>query len=242
MTRVWGPRLGRVEPAVPSDAERLGELVRTSFAPTLVPFLEPASPDAVEAVRAWTTRPAADGATVVVREGARPIAFGRLDRPAHGPAHLAYLCVDEEARGRGLGGRVLRHLLSTTPAGTPVTLDVFRENPAARRLYAASGFGPSGRATRWTSRRLPPPTTPLPPDAPAGRGLRLVSAGVVRVAAVADLVDDGLLGRVRATFPDATQAFVTAPDDEVVGCPHDVVVTSDRWLLDADRPRPPEPA
>jgi ribosomal-protein-alanine N-acetyltransferase len=59
-----------------------------------------------------------------------------------GEAHLLNLCVREQFRFRGLGTRVLQHLLSQAREAEAkvIFLETRPSNQAAIRLYQASGF------------------------------------------------------------------------------------------------------
>jgi ribosomal-protein-alanine N-acetyltransferase len=63
-----------------------------------------------------------------------------------GEAHLLNLCVREQFRFRGLGTRLLQHLLtqSTEAGATVIFLETRPSNQAAIRLYQANGFTPIG--------------------------------------------------------------------------------------------------
>ena len=63
-----------------------------------------------------------------------------------GEAHVLNLCVSPLFRCRGIGGRVLEHLLEFAKAleVMDVFLEVRPSNPAAIRLYLSHGFGQIG--------------------------------------------------------------------------------------------------
>jgi ribosomal protein S18 acetylase RimI-like enzyme len=75
---------------------------------------------------------------IVERDG---IPVGRLHVDRSGEALvLVDVALLPEARGQGIGGRILRDLLAEAgQAGRPVRLHVEQGNPA-RRFYARSGF------------------------------------------------------------------------------------------------------
>lgn len=62
-------------------------------------------------------------------------------------AELANLAVHPDARGRGLGGRILDHLLAVARARgvRSVYLEVRRSNAVAKGLYGGRGFQEVGR-------------------------------------------------------------------------------------------------
>ncbi len=65
---------------------------------------------------------------------------------AAGEAQLLNLCVDPEHHGRGLGRRLMQHLLHTAREQfcTILLLEVRRSNAIARRLYESLGFNTLG--------------------------------------------------------------------------------------------------
>jgi ribosomal protein S18 acetylase RimI-like enzyme len=80
--------------------------------------------------------------------------------------YLIDIALIPERRGQGIGGTILRALKDqATAAGTPVILQVARDNPAAQRLYHRQGFvlttaNDTHLTLRWPA---PPPTlTPTP--------------------------------------------------------------------------------
>jgi ribosomal-protein-alanine N-acetyltransferase len=66
---------------------------------------------------------------------------------AAGEAHILNLCVRPEDQGRGLGRRMLVHLLDIARSGEADTvfLEVRPSNDRARALYLAEGFQELGR-------------------------------------------------------------------------------------------------
>ncbi|WJW76165.1 ribosomal protein S18-alanine N-acetyltransferase [Thiohalobacter sp. IOR34] len=66
---------------------------------------------------------------------------------AVGEAHILNLCVRPESQGRGLGRRLLRHLISVARRNRADTLflEVRPSNRVALRLYEALGFVEVGR-------------------------------------------------------------------------------------------------
>ncbi len=67
---------------------------------------------------------------------------------------LLTLAVVPEHRGAGLGRRLLDGVLATAVAGGArrMVLEVATDNTAARRLYAAAGFGEAGRRRAYYPR------------------------------------------------------------------------------------------
>ncbi|MFZ0269066.1 GNAT family N-acetyltransferase [Caulobacter sp.] len=76
--------------------------------------------------------------------------------------HLIDIAMIPERRGQGIGGTILRTLKDqAAAAGTPVILQVARDNPAAQRLYHRQGFvmtaaNDTHLTLRWPA---PPPTS-----------------------------------------------------------------------------------
>jgi ribosomal protein S18 acetylase RimI-like enzyme len=76
----------------------------------------------------------------VMLRGIRTEGVIRLPRPAE--YYLCHIGVRKELRGRGIGGRFVRHLLEGLEAGRHrcATLDVSVMNPRAQLLYERLGF------------------------------------------------------------------------------------------------------
>lgn len=76
----------------------------------------------------------------IVTLDAEPVGRLATDRGAEA-LHLIDIAVVPERRGQGIGGAILRTLMDeAAAAGTPVTLQVARDNLAAQRLYHRLGF------------------------------------------------------------------------------------------------------
>jgi ribosomal protein S18 acetylase RimI-like enzyme len=73
----------------------------------------------------------------------RPVGMGALLAEESGGWSVVAMWVDPEARGLGIGRRVLDHLVATVPAGAVVGLWVTDGNPA-RHLYESAGFVGTG--------------------------------------------------------------------------------------------------
>lgn len=119
---------------------------RVADAPTLAAIERDVFPDpwSVDAFRS-SLRAAA--ARVTVAESAGEVIGYAVLLAAADEAELANLAVVPEARGRGIGRRLLDAALSAAAeAGArAVYLEVRASNTVAQRLYAASGFVPVGR-------------------------------------------------------------------------------------------------
>lgn len=74
-----------------------------------------------------------------------PAAFGQVVLMPGGRAHLARVIVRPDARGRGLGRLLLGALIARARSldARVVSLNVYRENETARRVYEAAGFAPA---------------------------------------------------------------------------------------------------
>lgn len=73
---------------------------------------------------------------------------------AAGEAEIANIAVASTVRGQGIGGALLRHLLSTlrTDGAVEVWLEVRASNTAARALYDRFGFVEVGRRRNYYKR------------------------------------------------------------------------------------------
>ncbi len=68
-----------------------------------------------------------------------------------GESHILNLCVRPESQGRGLGRRILEHLLEQSKrlGCHLVLLEARPSNPVAIRLYRSAGFEQIGRRKRY---------------------------------------------------------------------------------------------
>ncbi|WP_211470681.1 GNAT family N-acetyltransferase [Collimonas humicola] len=84
------------------------------------------------------------GASYVLRQGdADILGFGQYRLRQPGVAHLCRIVIAPQARGRGLGKILCSLLLEEAVRAYGVnaaTLRVYRDNPAARAIYAGLGF------------------------------------------------------------------------------------------------------
>jgi ribosomal-protein-alanine N-acetyltransferase len=89
---------------------------------------------------------------VATRKGA--VAGFSIAYAAVGEAEIANIAVATAARGQGVGGALLRHLLTTLRAGgaVEVWLEVRASNAAARALYERFGFVEVGRRRNYYRR------------------------------------------------------------------------------------------
>ncbi|CAN7245383.1 GNAT family N-acetyltransferase [Caulobacter sp. LjRoot300] len=98
----------------------------------------------------------------IVTVGGEPVGRLATDRNAD-TLHLIDIAVVPERRGQGIGEMVLRSLMDeAAAAGTPVTLQVARDNLAAQRLYHRLGFAlAAADETHLTLSWLAPPKEPM---------------------------------------------------------------------------------
>ncbi len=77
----------------------------------------------------------------VIEEAGRTIGYSVMSL-AGDEAHLLNLCLDEPARGRGLGARILEHLMrcAAREGARVMYLEVRPSNVAAIALYRRAGF------------------------------------------------------------------------------------------------------
>jgi ribosomal protein S18 acetylase RimI-like enzyme len=103
------------------------------------------------------------GRLEIVTVGAEPVGRLATDRGADA-LHLIDIAVVPDRRGQGIGAAVLRSLMAeAAAAGTPMTLQVARDNLAAQRLYHRLGFAlAAADETHLTLSWLAPPGAPSP--------------------------------------------------------------------------------
>lgn len=94
----------------------------------------------------WRERAGGPGPLLMAFDGDDPVAMGGLFVPeGAGEAFVWGMWTAPEARGHGLGARLLRELLDhARRLGRTVSLHVTEGNDGARRLYEAHGFTGTG--------------------------------------------------------------------------------------------------
>jgi ribosomal protein S18 acetylase RimI-like enzyme len=93
----------------------------------------------------------------IITVDATPVGRLATDR-ATDALHLIDIAVVPERRGQGIGGAILRALMDeAAAAGTPVTLQVDRDNLAAQRLYQRLGFVATAQNDTRLTLRWPAP-------------------------------------------------------------------------------------
>lgn len=90
----------------------------------------------------WRLRVGVGRSFVAFVDG-RPVGMGGLLAEDSGGWSVVAMWVDPEARGLGIGRRVLEHVVAPVPAGAEVGLWVTDGNPA-RHLYESAGFVGTG--------------------------------------------------------------------------------------------------
>ena len=139
--------------AAPADADALAEVFIAAWRASYRGIVEAAVLDRLDAddLADWlatlTASPATTTWTATASDG-RVLGFARAgaDPADSRRGHVYSLYVHPDARGLGVGTALLEHGLSVLEEQglAPVTLWVFEQNRAARRLYAAAGFAPDG--------------------------------------------------------------------------------------------------
>ena len=139
----------RVRPARLEDAERLltwrndPETRRASFSTEAI-----ARPDHL----AWLARRLADpGVALLVGEEPDGVPVGQVRLDRAGDAALVSIVVAPEARGRGVGARLLGAAVRDRPLPVPVRAlraEVRPDNPASLRIFAHAGFAEVARDAR----------------------------------------------------------------------------------------------
>jgi len=143
-------------------------------------------------------------------------------------AHLAYICVADWARRRGVATALVEQFLASHPSVRRLELDVFEKNLAAARLYEGLGFATVG-VTSWYRRGLPEATLPVEildaatmeatherysfsqcefRVADEARRVGRIGRTVLRCFDERTFADDALLSRLRATFSGVREALL----------------------------------
>lgn len=229
-----------VRSASASDVQWLAEVSRVSFAPRLHPYLISAQPGINRFWEVVLQHPKSfPGRCFLVAETdeGRRLGFADLQMVAPDCAHLSYVCVIEEARGRGVARTLLREYLGRHPSVASMQLDVFEDNAPARALYDLLGFAPEVTTTWWAA-ALVQDSTPAADDVQV-EGLHVATAGmdtygfaefsvavgdtvlplarpsatVLRCPDPAMLLQPSVLAAVASELPELEQVLVLAPGD-----------------------------
>jgi GNAT superfamily N-acetyltransferase len=152
-----------LRPAVPGDAARLGQIFvccwrsayRGVVADEIIDGLDPA------VVAGWWERLLAEHDVVVAAEDGVPVGMARYGPdPDDGRCgHLFSLYVDPDVSGKGVGRRLLAHVVAQLAAAgfATATLWVFAANERALRFYRAAGWKPTGEERvedEWGAREI----------------------------------------------------------------------------------------
>lgn len=152
-----------VGPAMRSDVGEIFTLQRACWVQealanqTLaIPALHESYDDVLASLEIWDT--------YIVRQEGRLIGSvrGRLDGREY---EIGRLMVAPDRQGRGLGRRLLQHIMHTAPAGTPFVLTTGAQSVDNQRMYRAAGFeisGPQGDDAGVVRMRRGASTQPAP--------------------------------------------------------------------------------
>lgn len=140
----------------PGDAQAATALVRESTQPTIASYLPYAQPNAGEYLRVVAQHPQSfpEYKIYVAKSNAVVVGFAEFRVYRDNTAVLSEFFVHAAHRAGGIGKMLLRHLLSENSSVHKLSLDVFDDNIAARRLYASLGFA-SETTSKWFRRGLP---------------------------------------------------------------------------------------
>lgn len=232
---------GRVREMRASDVEEVGWLLGKCFPPGIARYL-PYAQQGVdrflidEMGREGTTRPKQFLASVIDH---RVVGFAEFRFVGVRSALLAYLCVAGSAQRRGVATELFEYFLSMHPEVEEISLDVFRGNDGAARLYETLGFA-AGESSVWAARPLPKATEPLIDfdrstmdhvhsrysfsEAHFVWGEQLVKVGrigreVLRCFDESTYLNDGLLARLRATFPSVNEGLLVGATTAALNLP-----------------------
>lgn len=223
-----------VRPMELGDVEAALRIVRESFEPRLQQFLPLAQKGAAEYVATLLSHAGASPANVYlvsVDVSGRVLGFADFRVVERETAHLSYICVVNDARGRGIATTMIEGFLAQRHAVTHLSLDVFSDNVAALRLYTKLGFVEESSSV-WLARPISSSGPPLPVDnlafaqaslmrygfcellvTSAARGSQRfgrIGASVVRAYSSDQFLDDEILFALRGLFGVST-AFAVLP-------------------------------
>lgn len=223
------------------DVDAAVALIRSTFDADLLPYMTYGQTGVGGFLRASLPSegidPQREGWVAV--EGDRVRGFAEFTFPGEGTAHLAYLCVDPLARGRGVATSLVSRAVRTRADVATLTLDVFATNDPARSLYTGWGLDEVSRSS-WTTRPMPAASgrvrvTDLARGVAmhAAFGFSMITVQhddesvvigrlgehCLRMPGPAEFCDDDLLSTLRAGFPHATEALLigAAPAESPVG-------------------------
>lgn len=218
-----------IRPARPSDIPQIAALLQETLNPVLACYLT-YSQHGIGAFLATYVEQAdlvSDRMLLVAAQGSRVNGFAEFRLSGADNAHLSYICVHPDARGKGLASTLVRH--PATLGARQIDLFVFADNAPALALYAKLGFAQDSEMG-WFVRALPPADgsgTLIVRNLPVatasfdrfgfcemqagfgGRDIRVGRIGdsVLRCFSQKDFADDALLARLAAAFPSAREAL-----------------------------------
>lgn len=198
-----------------------------------------------------------DRTRLVVERQEEIIGFADYRMLGHGTWHLSYICVKASARGRGVATALISEFLRLHPQVEVLSLDVFRDNGAAKALYRKLGFK-TVRVSGWATRSLPVPHASvsiqsIEASMAAYRQhgfceldvhfeqqrikVGLIGPHVVRCFSVDTFDNDALLAGLRHVFRFTEQAMTIVPESGLanIKSPHELTTLSDRMSLVANQ-------
>ena len=147
----------RLRPAEEGDREFCYQLNRSTMKPYIEATWGPWNDQQQRALfgEKWWT-PGKLNHTRIVEIHGQPAGL-LIALPRGGEHYLAEIQIHPDHQGRGIGSDLVRRIIREAhPA--PVTLQVLKTNPAARRLYKRLGFTVTGQSgTHYFMRRHPDP-------------------------------------------------------------------------------------
>jgi ribosomal protein S18 acetylase RimI-like enzyme len=133
-----------IVPATPDDWQEWRDLRRRALTQDADAFGAALSAEQGYTEEEWRAR-LSGGRCVIARNGATPLGMGGAYQAEPGTLDVVAMWVAPEARGRGVGTRVLDEILSASrPSRTRVRLWVADGNETARRVYERAGFVATG--------------------------------------------------------------------------------------------------
>lgn len=191
---------------------------------------------------------------VIPGASAEVMACAEFTFPDKWTAHLAYLAVNPDQRGRGLATQMMREFVSRHPEIRSIRLEVFTDNEPAQKLYRGLGFVAESGST-WRCRELPEAYGRIEIDnlsaaeamfsrfgfcqlQAEGSGGKVkfgrLGERIVRIYNLENFSDDNLLASVRAQFPSTTTAFIvdSLPRALNISATHSVLAESIQMRLE----------
>jgi len=224
-----------------ADLPHIAAMLRTSFDQELRPYMTYTQPGVASFLKVSLDYPKLCAQRLhLVSTDDDDVAVGYAEYVigADGPDLLAYICVHEAYRGRGIATSLIGRCLESRGTSARVELDVFDNNTPALALYEGLGFVVGGERS-WLRRQLPPCRSPIGcfpcvrctctwrrTASMASRSFRCsggrdvvrlgrIGPGVLRCYDASSFADDDLLSRVRQVFPTLTEALLIADGAEL---------------------------